>query len=390
MKKKIVFKTNVMICGVAAVAFLLATALSGYAGFMAAKVDSGQAADVLEMHGLAVAAGLLPVVLAVTLTVLIHTVYSYNRQVITLAQNWAREHQTLFEKATKELYDDIYELNVTRDRPANRATEDYFESLGVPNGAPFSAALALVAEKQIKKEFRQGYLDTFLPENVLRAYEKGREMLSYEFMISQDGEHYYWMRITTRIVRWESDGSLHMLTYRQNIDAEKRREREIQKLAQTDEMTGLLTKTATERRISQMLREDQVCFYAFFVLDIDDFKQVNDQYGHAFGDEIIRNFTQTLSRQFRKNDIIGRIGGDEFVVFVQAPDQDWARAKARQLVTALNKPCLSGGRSWHISASLGVAFSSARGNDYTNFYKTAERALYATKERGKNSFTFYE
>lgn len=387
MKKKILFKTNVLIWSVIAAAFLLAAGLSGHAGFMAA-LNSGQGSGVLEM--LAVTLGLLLTVLAAALAVITHTLREYNHEIATLAQNWAREHQSMFEKATKELYDDIYELNVTKDQPANRTTEDYFESLGVPHGAPFSAALSIVAEKQIKKEFRQGYLDTFLPENVLHAYEEGKEMLRYEFMISQNGRHYYWMRITARIVRLEGDGSLHMFTYRQNIDAEKRREREIQKLVQTDEMTGLLNKTATERRIDQMLREDSGQCYAFFILDIDDFKQVNDHFGHAFGDEIIKDFTQTLSRQFRKDDIIGRIGGDEFVAFVRAPDRGWAHAKARQIVAALNKNCLSGGKSWHISASLGVAFAKAQGNDYTNFYKTADKALYATKGWGKNGFTFYE
>lgn len=152
MKKKIVFKTNILICGV--------FCWPRRSASMQVLWQSGQAAGVLEMQGLAAAAGLLSMVLAVTLAVFIHIVCSYNRRVITLAQNWARERQTMFEKATKELCDDIYEFNVPRNRPANRATEDYFESLGVPHGALFSAALALVAEKKIKKEFRQGYLYT--------------------------------------------------------------------------------------------------------------------------------------------------------------------------------------------------------------------------------------
>ncbi len=117
-------------------------------------------------------------------------------------------------------------------------------------------------------------------------------------------------------------------------------------------MTGLLTKTATERRVRQMRRENRGRFYAFFILDIDDFKQVNDQFGHAFGDEIIRNFTQTLSWQFRNDDVIGRIGGDEFVFFVQAPDRSWAQPKAYRIVTTLNKPCPEAGISPPAWASL--------------------------------------
>ena len=111
------------------------------------------------------------------------------------------------------------------------------------------------AQKQIKEEFRKGYIETFSPEHVLRAYAEGTEKLIYEFMISKDSEQYYWMRITARIVKLESDDSIHMLVYRQNIDTEKRREQKMQLLAQTDEMTGLLTKSATRRRIDELLEE---------------------------------------------------------------------------------------------------------------------------------------
>ena len=109
---------------------------------------------------------------------------------------------------------------------------------------------------------------------------QGQDTLKDEFMMSTGGA-YFWMRITARILRQKSDGSLHMLTYRQNIDAEKRQENRLQELAQLDEMTGLLTKTATRRHIEHLLKEKPDQLYAFFILDIDTFKQANDLYGHA-------------------------------------------------------------------------------------------------------------
>ena len=91
----------------------------------------------------------------------------------------------------------------------------------------------------------------------------------------------------------------------------------MQLLAQTDEMTGLLTKSATRRRIDELLEEYPDEYFAYFIFDIDNFKQANDQFGHAFGDTVIRSFTQTLFEYFRKDDTLGRIGGDEFVAFVR-------------------------------------------------------------------------
>ena len=128
----------------------------------------------------------------------------------------------------------------------------------------------------------------------MKAYEQGIEGLQYEFMTTKDGEHYYWMRITARIVKWELDQSIHMLVYRQNIDAEKRQEQKMLRLAQTDEMTGLLTKTATQRRAMQELASSPNDCFAFFIFDIDNFKQANDLYGHAFGDSVILAFAATI------------------------------------------------------------------------------------------------
>lgn len=330
------------------------------------------------------------IITSVVILVITRVIRSFNRQIISLTQTVEQERRTIFERATEQLFENIYELDITHNRPANQATEKYFESLGAPSGTAYDKALRIVAEKQIKDEFRQGYIDTFAPENVLRAYEDGRDTLCYDFMISNDGQNYYWMRITAQIVHWENDDSIHMLTYRQNIDAEKRQERKLQDLAQTDEMTGMLTKTATKRRIERTLLEGQGKSYAFFIFDIDNFKQTNDRFGHSFGDGVIREFTQIIRRNFRSEDVLGRIGGDEFVAFVSVPDEQSAERKAAELSLALNNVYSEDGKSWSISASIGVALCPAHGNDYESLYRKADIALYKTKEHGKNGYTVYE
>lgn len=327
------------------------------------------------------------VIIAVILWVITHVIRAFNRQIVELTQSVEQERRTVFEKATGQLFEDIYELDITANRPANHATEQYFESLGAPHGTPYDKALQIVAEKQVKEEFRQGYLDTFLPENVLRAFRQGRETLRYELMISRDGVEYYWMRITARLVPLEGDGSLRMLVYRQNIDAEKKQEERMRLLAQTDEMTGLFTKAATQRRIEDCLRENPGRLYAFFIFDIDNFKQANDSYGHAFGDGVIREFTRILRGHFRADDLLGRIGGDEFAAFVAAPDETWAAEKAAELSAALDRAYGAEEKNWHLSASIGVSFAPRQGDGFDGLYRAADAALYESKGRGKNSYT---
>lgn len=109
------------------------------------------------------------------------------------------------------------------------------------------------------------------------------------------------MRIDAYIFLSQEDNCIHMFTYRKNIDAEK----QIERRASTDEMTGFLTKTATEHSIMSELSEKPEDLYAFFIFDIDNFKQANDQFGHSFGDYCLKEFTEVIRNHFRDGDYIG-------------------------------------------------------------------------------------
>lgn len=320
-------------------------------------------------------------VILIVLVVITRVIKNFNKQITNLME----ERQAVFKRATEQLYDNIYELNLTQNCCVGKRTEEYFESLGAKD-LPYDQGLQVIAEKQIKEEYRQGYVSTFTPENVIREYESGNNHLRYDFMITQDGDNYYWMRIDAYIFFSPEDDSIHMFTYRKNIDAEKKKELQ----AVTDEMTGFLTKTATERLIGTLLSQNEGQRYAFFIFDIDNFKQANDRFGHAFGDICIRRFTEIIRTHLREHDVIGRIGGDEFAAFTLVPDPDWVKNKAEELSAALNTVCTAGGASWQLSASIGIAETPSAGTDFKTLYKNADAALYQTKQRGKNGFTIFE
>lgn len=351
--------------------------------------DTGALMQELNLH-MAQTVLIILAIIVVILFIVSYTVRNFNRQIVTLARSVAYEKYALFEKATEELYENIYELDITHNRPANNATEAYFTSLGAPAGTPFDSALHIIAAKQVKEEFRQGYIATFSPENVLRAYASGQDTLRYDFMISSGEQDYYWMRITARIVRCESDGAIHMLTYRQNIDAEKRQERRLRELAQADETTGLLTRSAIQRLGEQLLNEKSAAMYAFFLCDIDNFKQANDKFGHDYGDSVIRAFAHTMQGQFQQDNILGRLSGDEFAALVPIPaghGAEWATEKANALNGALRFLYGEEDRAWAVSASIGVALANADAAGFDDLYKRAEHALYQTKKRGRDGYT---
>lgn len=330
------------------------------------------------------------IVIAFVIFTITGIIRKFNRKIIELTIAHEQKHQSLFQQATKQMYEKIYEIDITHNCVANEATAAYFESLGVPDNTRFDQALQIIAQKQIKEEFRQGYLDTFSPENVLRAYKSGVESLRYEFMLTEDGYTYFWMRITTQIFYWDDDQSIRMFVYRQNIDLEKQQEKRLLEQMQKDSLSNLYNKAATQNRIRQLLAEAPDRLYAFFILDIDDFKKVNDTFGHATGDCVIANFANILKEQFREEDIVGRIGGDEFVVFLAAPSRTWIEEKAQLLVAALRHEFVREEKCCQVSASVGVAVAPDAGTDFETLYQNADFALYQTKRHGKNGFTIFK
>ncbi|MDE7242226.1 sensor domain-containing diguanylate cyclase [Desulfovibrio sp.] len=320
----------------------------------------------------------LLLILASVFTVITLVIRGFNKKITGVIE----QRLGLFKQATEQLYDDIYEWNITRNRCVGKNTEEYFARIGASR-LSFDEGLRIIAEKQIKPEFREGYIAHFSTKNVLREFARGNQHLRYDFMITQDGKTYHWMRIDAHVFYSPDDDSLHMFTYRKNIDVEKQKEA----LANMDEMTKCYNKKATERMIDDALAHHPGSEFAFFIFDIDNFKHANDTFGHAFGDLCIREFSATIRKHFREDDIVGRIGGDEFVAFIPIPSRDWAEQKARELVGALDFVCADGEAAWRVSASIGVAFAPMDGTRFIELYQSADAALYETKQNGKNNFT---
>lgn len=326
--------------------------------------------------------GLILVGVVATVLIVITTVIrNFNRQIMELVG----ERQNVFQRATEQLYDNINELNITKNCYVGRRTEEYFERMGA-KGLPYDQGLRVISEKQLKEEYREGYVSAFLPEQIIREYEAGNNHLQYDFEIMDVGEGEHWMRIDAYIFHSEEDNCLHMFVYRKNIDAEKQQEYQ----AMTDGMTGFYTKERTEHLIDQKLREETDSLFAFFIFDIDNFKNANDQFGHAFGDFCIQEFTGIIRKHFKKTDILGRIGGDEFAAFARVPDREWVKDKAAELAADLDIVCENGTVQWKMSASIGIAMAREDGEDFAGLYRRADEALYVTKLAGKNGFSFYD
>lgn len=169
-----------------------------------------------------------------------------------------------------------------------------------------------------------------------------------------------------------------------------KKQKQLESKADTDLLTGLNNKLATERKIKEFIEKHPDAQSMMFVFDIDNFKKINDTMGHAFGDEVLRSLGQQIRVLFRASDIVGRAGGDEFIVFLKNITEPEIVRKEAKKVEDFFKDFKAGEYTkYSATASIGVAIFPQEGADFESLYKAADSALYKAKQRGKKQLAFY-
>lgn len=161
--------------------------------------------------------------------------------------------------------------------------------------------------------------------------------------------------------------------------------------AETDPLTGLLNKGATEKHIRDYIDKNPTRAGMLFLFDIDNFKKINDTRGHQFGDEVLRTIGSRLPAEFRATDIVGRIGGDEFMVFLCGikDTDEIIRTEGRRIESFFQGFQVGDYVKYAVTASIGAAVYTRDGATFDDLYKSADHALYVAKRRGKNQLAYY-
>ena len=171
----------------------------------------------------------------------------------------------------------------------------------------------------------------------------------------------------------------------------KARNMQLLRAAETDALTNAYNKRSTEEKINDVLQEHPQEPGTFVIMDVDCFKYVNDRYGHAVGDKVLQQFGQIIQAHFREGDIIGRIGGDEFVVFMRKTEnKEGAVARIESLLRKMENLPFAEMNGENVTISVGISFAPEQGTGYLDLYKNADIALYKTKQSGRDGFNVYQ
>jgi diguanylate cyclase (GGDEF)-like protein len=166
--------------------------------------------------------------------------------------------------------------------------------------------------------------------------------------------------------------------------------RNLENIAETDMLTDLNNKMSTETKIARYMMTSPEKGAVLFVLDIDNFKKINDTMGHAFGDEVLRALGHDIRSVFRVSDVLGRTGGDEFTIFLKNIEGDENIYKeSRKMLQFFRDFKVGDYVKYSATASIGVAVYPRDGADFESLYKVADQALYKAKKRGKNQLAFF-
>ena len=157
-------------------------------------------------------------------------------------------------------------------------------------------------------------------------------------------------------------------------------------LSEIDPLTSVFNKETTQKLIEQKLNNKEHC--CFLILDVDAFKSVNDTYGHAVGDKVLENLGLLFKNHFRQSDIVGRIGGDEFIILIQ--NENIAESRIQSLLQKVNELKIEELKDFKLSISIGIAFAPKDGTTFMELYRHADHALYQTKRNGKNNYRIYK
>lgn len=226
-------------------------------------------------------------------------------------------------------------------------------------------------------------------EELFALAKRGTEYHTAEFKLNTKANGFQWYFSTFSTIFDEDKKPVRAVGLLRNIHTQKMEQQKLLQKAETDLMTGLLNKATTENKIKSHLRNlDGNIYNVLMLVDIDDFKKINDTYGHLKGDEVITNIAGILKEYTGEYDLAGRLGGDEFCVyFSDLLDIQVACEKAAMIAQKL-KAIYSGEETFKVTLSIGIAATNEQ-ITYDTLLENADTALYQAKLNGKDCYYCY-
>lgn len=230
--------------------------------------------------------------------------------------------------------------------------------------------------------------DRRIVEEMKEKIDKG-EFVKSTLKIEHPTQGEKWIRVDVKPL---NEASNRIYGYCLDITKQKKLENDLRHMAFFDDLTDLPNRKLLDRHIQKALARSKRHNHTFTLMfiDLDDFKLVNDTLGHHAGDELLQEVAGRINENIRDEDLLARIGGDEFIVVFEETSKTEIEEIAQRIIKAVSLPYELAGSEANISLSIGVSMYPDDGEDKETLIENADKAMYYAKKNGKNNYHLYE
>lgn len=226
--------------------------------------------------------------------------------------------------------------------------------------------------------------EAYSSQGLRNVVVSGKHEVILRYRILKKDGRWNWIETAIHLIR-DLENQIKFIGYITDINDIKM----LEERAQLDGVCGVLNRFASERMMKDIIEANKEKQYYLFICDIDNFKDINDTYGHMEGDNILRTIGNILKNNFTDQSVIGRLGGDEFFVLMYEETEDEkVKSIAENMLKDVGKIIIKGSHTGKISISIGISSSEYEGKNFKKLYNVADEALYRAKKAGKNRYYF--
>lgn len=291
---------------------------------------------------------------------------------------------------SRHLFEDVLEGDLTENRMLRTDNSRWAKKVGVNNTTSFSDGMRIFANEYLHEDYVEDYITYYDIDKLKAQYENGEEEfthLAYHYV----GEGVFkWIELSSRLYYSQVTKTLRIVTFLKDLDDEVKSRQILKRKAEIDALTGLLNRERTMAEILDCMESQPEKKHFLLFIDLDNFKEINDTMGHPFGDAVLQKISTNLKCVFRGEDIVGRIGGDEFLVLLKdVPSKEVVMERMQHIFQSIRIYHCEGDCKYNVTCSIGVS-EYTPGKPLKQLYKEADQAMYDAKNGGKNNYSFYE
>ncbi|HEX3018201.1 MAG TPA: GGDEF domain-containing protein [Caproicibacter sp.] len=307
-----------------------------------------------------------------------------------ILQNQLYENEKIYRSALELTCERIFEADLSHNRMVYGQNK-YCKAFPFLHTEIYDEMINSLAHNAVFSKDTEKFYQTFSRSGLLNAFHKpGVSEVTLEYRLMNSNNQPAWYAASVVFLNSSGDENRKIIGYVKNIDERKKQELEILKQSQKDGLTGLYNKKVTQSLMEAFfVGEGREGKHAVIMVDIDNFKRINDTLGHSQGDIALMKIAQKIQSLFRSSDVAGRVGGDEFLILMKdISSNDILFSKLKSIGEYFSEIRLED-ESYRISGSIGVSLYPDDGNTYETLFKKSDIALYYSKAHGKDQFYFY-